>query len=298
MILIDFNQIMIASIMQQIHQDKNAELDEELIRHMSLNSIRSNNSKFRRKYGEFILCADDSNNWRKDHFSLYKANRKKDRETSTIDWDQLFTILNKIRDELRDNFPFKVIRVARAEADDVIASFCHKFGSPGIVRKDSEPILIVSSDKDFAQLQKYANVEQYNPVKKQYITIPNPERNKFELIIKGDKGDGVPNYLSPEDTLVTGGRQKSIFQKHIDECNGKPPEEFCLDKEGKFDEFRYNRFKLNQMMVDLDFVPHDIQDETISQYENYKLPGEPLIKYFIQHKLKNLSESIGDFYAS
>ena len=109
MILVDFNQIVIANLVKQINP-KNPEIDEDLVRHMVLNSLRLYRRKFVDEYGELVICCDDKNNWRKDFFPLYKANRKKDRGESSLDWPKIFDVLDKIKSELRENFPYKVIQ--------------------------------------------------------------------------------------------------------------------------------------------------------------------------------------------
>ena len=175
MILLDYNQICISNLMVQMN--KNAMLDEDLVRHMVLNSIRLYKNRFSDKYGEIVICCDDKNYWRKDIFPYYKAHRKGDREKSPYDWNMIFECLNKIRDELKETFPYRVIRVERAEADDIIGTLCHEHGVLGFMPGYAERMLILSGDKDFSQLQKYENVEQYSPGTKKWIRVNNPERN-------------------------------------------------------------------------------------------------------------------------
>jgi 5'-3' exonuclease len=203
MILIDLNQVLISNLMQQIGSNPKVKLDEGLIRHMVLNSLRSYSKQFRSKYGEIVIACDSKKYWRRDVFPFYKAHRKKDREKSEFDWHLIFETLNKIRDELKANFPYRVIEVEGAEADDVI----------GVITARSaldQDILILSSDKDFVQLQKYPNVSQYSPILKRFVKTEDPHQYIREHIIRGDKGDGIPNFLSPDNTFVIGERQKVI----------------------------------------------------------------------------------------
>ncbi len=90
-----------------------------MLRHMILNSIRMYNAKYREKYGQMVI-AMDCGSWRKKVFEHYKAKRKTTREASNIDWDGVYAALNNIRDEIRENLPFKVVEVRGAEADDII----------------------------------------------------------------------------------------------------------------------------------------------------------------------------------
>ena len=286
MILIDYNQICIANLMMQL---KHSELSEDLIRHMILNSLRYNKQKFSKEFGELVICCDDKNYWRKDIFPYYKAHRKSDREKSPLDWNMIFETLNKVRDELKETFPYKVIRAQRAEADDIIASICHKYGHLGIKNGSAEPILILSSDKDFAQLQKYANVEQYSPNTKKWIRISNPERYLREHIMRGDRGDGIPNFLSKDSCFVNGERQKPLSIKKIDAWAALEPSEFC-------DEKMLRNYSRNEVLVNLDCVPEWIQESIINQFDKYQEPDRKgLLSYFIKNKLRNLTEHIGDF---
>jgi hypothetical protein len=60
MILIDYNAIAISNVVTQ-----KLDIDENLVRHMILNSLRMYRSKHRAKYGELVICTDGSKNWRK-----------------------------------------------------------------------------------------------------------------------------------------------------------------------------------------------------------------------------------------
>lgn len=288
MILVDLNQVMISNLMMQIG-GKNVTIEEDLVRHMVLNSLRMYKKKFGDKYGELVICCDDKNYWRRDIFPYYKMNRKKDREASDLDWNTIFTVLNNIRDELVNTFPYKVIRIERSEADDIIASLCHEYGQLGVKSESAEPILILSSDKDFVQLQKYANVEQFSPMQKKFVNCNNPARFIQEHILRGDRGDGVPNFLTKDDVFINGGRQKPLSSKKIDAWNGLEPEQFCNND-------MLRNYKRNQQIIDLDYVPEHIQREVIERYQNYKSNGrEKLFPYFINKKLKNLMDVIHEF---
>lgn len=285
MILVDLNQVMISNLMMHIAMSKD-DINEGMIRHMILNSLRSYRSKFSNEYGELVICCDGRNYWRREFFPHYKANRKKDREESDLDWNQLFECLNKVRDEIRDNLPYKTVRVDRAEADDIIASICHKYGT---FIGSGEKILILSGDKDFAQLQKYSNVYQYSPVQKKMIAVNNPESFRKEHIILGDRSDGIPNFMSDDDTFISGKRQKPIRRDKMEEWCHQEPEQFCNDS-------MLRGYKRNEMLIDLDKIPSDIQDECIRQYETAVTnPRSKIFPYFIQHKLSQMTESIGDF---
>jgi hypothetical protein len=285
MIILDLNQVMISNLMVQLGNHTNHQVEEDLLRHMILNSIRLYRQKFSSEYGELVIACDDKNYWRRKVYPYYKANRKKAREKSELDWTKIFEALNKIRAELREVFPYPTIQVDSVEADDVIATLCSLRGAT----VSSERILILSGDKDFNQLQKYGNVEQFDPVRKKWIKTDDPYKYVQEHIMRGDTGDGIPNFLSDDDTFVSDKRQKPLTQKKIDAWLGKDPSEFC-------DDMMLRNYKRNQQLVDFEFIPEDVKTRILDEYKAQSgKTRDRLFNYFIQNKLKNLMEVIGDF---
>jgi hypothetical protein len=288
MIIIDLNQVMISNLMMQLGNHTNAQLEENMVRHMVLNAIRSFNQRFSREYGEIVIACDNTNNWRKKEFPYYKANRKKNQEKSELDWKGIFDCLGKIRQELKDYFPYRVIDVESAEADDIIAALVHTHGKI-VSSADDEKILILSGDKDFIQLHIYSNVRQYDPVRKKFIEHNDPERYLKEHILKGDSGDGVPNILSGDDCFVVGQRQKPLTAKKI---------EAILEEglEGKLNHPLFRNFKRNMHLINLSFTPYEIKEKILAQYEEQdERDRSKMMNYFITNRLKNLMESIGEF---
>ena len=277
MILVDLNQVMISNLMMQLQSAPS--VDRDLVRHMVFNSLRMYKKKFGNKYGDMVICCDDKNYWRKEVFPHYKASRKGDREKSPLDWNEIFTALNEVRDEIRENAPYKVIQVEHAEADDVIGTICHEHGQ----QLGGDPILILSGDKDFQQLQEYANFEQYSPILKKFIKCNDPQGYLLEHILKGDRGDGVPNILSPGDVFVTGGRQKPMSKKKMTEFMQNPP----ID---------YERFKENAILVDLKQTPQHMKVDILEQL-NSAITGSKmkLLDLFIAKRMKLLIEVIEEF---
>lgn len=288
MIIIDLSQVMISNLMAQLGSYTNAKIEEGLIRHMVLNSIRAYNMKFGKEYGDIVIACDDRNYWRRTIFPYYKAHRKKAREESDIDWTAVFEALNRIREELKEYLPYRVIQVDGAEADDVIGTLVHKYGKY-ICSSSDEKILILSGDKDFVQLQTYSNVDQYDPVRKKYIKNKDPEKFLYEHIIRGDKGDGIPNFLSADNCIVVGDRQKSITAKKLDVWLTQKPEQYC-------DENMLRNFNRNKQLIDLSNIPQWVRDNVLNEYEAQKDKGrQHMFNYFIKFKLKGLMESINDF---
>lgn len=257
--------------------------NEGLLRHFVLNSIRSYNQKFKDEYGELVIACDDKNYWRKEIFPYYKANRKKDRDASDLDWSSLFQSLNKIREELKEHFAFRVIQVPHVEADDIIATLCDMYGNT------HEKLLIVSGDKDFRQLQHYMNVKQYDPTRKKWIKENNPERYLKEHIMRGDGGDGVPGFLDPDDKFVNNIRAKQLRQVKLDKWLNMKPEDFCDDR-------MLRGYKRNEALVDLSLIPEKYKTEIEEQFNaqaDKKAKG--LLSYFMANNLKNLTDVITQF---
>ncbi len=281
MIIVDLNQVMLSNLLMQLGNHTNAQLEENMVRHMILNSLRSYRTKFADEYGEMVIACDNTNYWRKQKFPYYKANRKKAQEKSEMDWKSIFECMNKIRSELKEYFPYRVIDIESAEADDIIST---------LVRVNSfEKILILSGDKDFIQLHSYGNVKQYDPTRKKWINHDNPDRYLDEHILKGDSGDGVPNVLSPDNCLVIGQRQKPLTQKKIDAL-------LELGLAGKLDHPLFTNYMRNKELIDLRNVPSEIGAKVVESYDMQEGKGrEKLMNYFIANKLKNLMESIGEF---
>jgi hypothetical protein len=284
MILVDLNQVMISNMMAQIGNHKNAQIDENMLRHMILNTLRANRQKFHSEFGELVICADDKNYWRRKSFPYYKANRKKARNESELDWNAIFTSLNKIREELKTFFPYKVIQIETAEADDIIGTIVHKEGTD--LNIGAENILILSGDKDYIQLHKYANVKQYDPTRKRWITHSSPEKYLYEHIIKGDAGDGVPNILSNDNCFVVGERQRPITKKRLEEWQ---------DINTMTEDVKRNYMR-NKSMIDLEQIPDYIKEQILEEWdaENEKTRSQ-LLNYFIKNKLKHLMEAISEF---
>ncbi len=282
MIIFDYNQVAISSLMEQIGSSKKP-VEEALVRHMILNVIRTYVKKFKTTYGpEVVIACDNRNYWRREIFPQYKASRKKSRDASGHDWNSIFECLHKIKEELKEHSPYKVVDVDTAEADDIIATLA-------IRQSIHEKVMILSSDKDFAQLQRFDNVEQYSPILKKFIKEPLPTVQLKQMIIRGDKGDGIPNILSADDSIINGVRQKPITEAKIINWLNQAPEDFC---EGEM----LRNYKRNEMMIDLTKVPETLQKSIIDTYESAAgHTKQHFMNYMIANKLKNLIEVIDEF---
>ena len=274
--LVDFSQIVIGSFMMA---SKFSDADIDTVRPAVLNTLRIYRTKFVSEFGELILCCDDRKTWRKEIFPNYKASRKKTRAATSIDWDNLYECLNVLKEELTEWFPYKLVQVEKAEADDIIAI---------LVGLLNERTLILSSDKDFVQLHGF-NVRQYSPMQKKFVE-GDAKWNLHEKIIKGDVGDGVPNIMSDDNVFIDEGRrQKPITKKKVDAWYELDPDMYCSSEMLR----NYNR---NKQLVDLGEVPESIRINITKQFETVAVGDRKrLLTYFINHRLKNLTESLSEF---
>ena len=290
MILIDFTQIAIGSLMVALHQSGNSKAEEDLVRHLVLNNLRYYRSRFKNKYGELVICCDSRHYWRRDYFPQYKATRKKERLASSLDWDVIFTHLNQVRDEIKEHFPYKVVEVYGAEADDIIAVLTRE--------RNDDITLIVSSDKDFIQLHNNI-IEQYSPVTKKFLTHVSPKVYLSEHILKGDRSDGVPNILSPDDTFTENKRQKPmrkvVVADVIDQMTAFDVQDLYMLAKCPKDTWIRN-WQRNETLIDLTKIPTSLVHEILVEFDEVKVGSRNnLFDYFIANRLNNLVENLGEF---
>ena len=280
MILIDMNQIAVANLMMNLKMNNSKTVDESMVRHMILNSIRMYRKEHHDEYGEVVLTWDSKHSWRRDYYPEYKAGRRKGREESDLNWDDIFGTLNKIRNEIKENFPYKYLEVFGAEADDIIGFLCEE--------NRDEKILIISGDKDFIQLQKYSNVTQWSPITKKQVNGFDPTIYLKEHILKGDTSDGVPNVLSPDNTFVDGLRQRPLSRKKI--------QSWLIGGGSDWNDEVKRNFQRNSTLIDLSRTPEELKNQIRLEYNNAPHGDRSkLLNYFMQNKLKELTENIGEF---
>lgn len=283
-ILVDFNPVVISAISVMTSNDG---LDERSIRHLCINMLLSYKNKFSADYGEMVITCDSKDSWRKDIYPYYKFSRKKSREDSPLDWPLIFSILNEIHEELMHYFPYKVIKIDKLEADDIIGVLSRYITANKTVGLwgDAEKVLIVSGDKDFNQLHD-ANIRQWTPKFKRFLVETNPSRFLAEHIIIGDKSDGVPNIKSPDDIFVLDKRQSPIHEKFLESVlsTGIVPEEY---KEN---------YERNRKMIDLSLIPDEYQQAIIAEYESIKPASRmKLMTYFTKKGLNQLYDKANQF---
>ena len=280
--------------MAELNGSKDSDINIDLVRHMILNTLRSFKTRWGDEYGDLVIACDNRRYWRRQVFPQYKASRKKTREDSGYDWSSIFEGLSLVRSELQQFMPWPVVDVEGAEADDVIGTLVEWSQENDLVQEglfeSPKPLLIVSGDHDFQQLQKYPNVVQYSPLKKRFVKIKEPaEQVLREHIIRGDKGDGVPNILSEDDSFVEGKRQRPIRKTLVAEWKTTKPEEWVTGEMAA----AYIR---NKTMVDLSQTPAEIKEQIVFQYtQQLNKSSEDMYKYFTSFGLDRLIEVIDEF---
>lgn len=256
-------------------------MDIDFIRHLVLNTYRSFRKKFSDEYGEIIICHDSPDCWRKHIFSNYKAQRRKKQKDSDVDWNKIFEYLHIIRDEIEENLPYKNISAQNTEADDVIAVIAKRFCT-------QEKILIISSDKDFQQLQRYENIKQYSPSKKDFVVCEDPETYLLEHVLRGDSSDGIPNILSDDDCFIEETKkQRPLTKKKLTHYKETTISE---------DDPAFKNWNRNKVLVDFEEIPDDIQDRIHLNFDGSTYGDRSkILNYFITKKLVKLVNYLEDF---
>ena len=298
MILVDYSQVSLAAILTFQRELKGTESEvKNLIRHVTLSTLKSYKKKYGGEYGELVICCDGRKYWRKEAFAHYKASRKKNRDASDLDWKLIFDTLTEMREDIAAHFPWRVIHVDRAEADDVIACMSkwlqtNQLKVEGLM-EDPQKVLILSSDKDFKQLQVYDNIKQWSPMQKKYVTATKSELKAWmiEHIVKGDAGDGVPNILSPDDIFLQEGvRQKPVSAKRLEEF-------VTLGFDACRNDDERRNWHRNSTLVAFEHIPEDVNESIVDAYLNNKPRGDKMavMNYLIQHRCRLLLDELDDF---
>jgi 5'-3' exonuclease len=284
--LLDFSQLGVSTILGVGKEPTNEYYltNEQLCKHLIYNKIRAYNQKFSNQYGDMVICLEGKNNWRYESFQYYKHNRKTTKAEDVETWTELYRVLEATVNDLIEFFPFAVLRVNRTEADDVLAT---------LARYINEPNIIISSDKDFMQLLSLPHVSQYDPrteaMKKLDVT---PEQYILEHVLGGDRSDGIPNILSPDNFFLCadGVRQKSITKKYKEEFIGRLKNKELTNEEVK-------NFKRNSKLINLSEIPKEIKVAILEQYSRYEIKGnhKTLLNYFIENQYTAFVECVNEF---
>ena len=279
MILIDFNQQIVSSA--HYLQKNNIEINVSTLQHTFFKYIISrihgiNSSPIARKHGAFsktahdvIICCDGRNYWRRDYFPYYKIKRAENRSKSSLDWGKIFECVDEIKENIINNTKLKLINVDKVEADDIISVLVKEFSG-------KENICILSTDRDFVQLQEYDNIWQFSTISNSFIKPDiSGVDSLIDKLIVGDKGDGVPNVLSSDDIFVQEkGRQTPIRKNKYEELYTaiKNKVTKCATYEDLMiiEECSVNLSRNNQLMNLITGIPKEISKLIIQEYDKVK----------------------------
>lgn len=291
MILVDYSGSMFSAIHVELARNPGAKCDIKFLRHCLLNQLRSYYKKFKEDYGEMVICLEGGSCWRKEIFPNYKAGRAKARIDSGIDWEEVFKNMNQITDELREVTPWKFMQIKGLEADDVIAILARNMEKIGRVNlfEDVEKTVIVSNDKDYAQLQKLPWISQYLPRKGTTSKEMDPEHALIDLIVHGDKADGIPNINSNINSFVDGARQKPVSR---DLMSG-----IFSSGTAFLTESQKTRYKENETLISFDCIPEEYVEKVLDVWKESrpKGGGMKLFTYLAKNGLKEQLARIDDF---
>lgn len=277
MILVDLSPVIISNM--HVHLKEVKEIKPILFKHFIFATLGTINMRWKKQYGEMVIAVDSSPYWRSDIFPEYKKHRTKD---SNIDWKTVFEVFDDVITGIHDNFTWKIIKVKKAEADDIIATMVKE-------HYNNEKIMIVSPDGDFKQLQKYKGVSQYDIIRSKSLRTTSPVYDLKEKIINGDRKDSICNILSEPDSIVKKVRQKSMKKTNLEQWKKMNPNFFC-------NESMMKRYSENQKLIDFDYIPEEITFNIIEEYKNAPVGNRKMIyKYFIQNRFKNLITRVADF---
>lgn len=291
MILVDYSGSMFSALHVELARNPGAKCDIKFLRHCLLNQLRSYSKKFKEDYGEMVICLEGGSCWRKEIFPNYKAGRQQSRIDSGIDWNAVFKDMNQITEELAEATPWRFMRVRGLEADDVIAILARSMETIGrtTLLGDVEPTMIVSNDKDYAQLQKLPWVSQYLPRKGTTTREADPDHALIDLIVHGDKADGIPNINSEINSFVDGARQKPVSRSLMGEIFASGTS-FLTESQKK-------RYKENETLISFDCIPDEYVQKVLEAWQDSKPKGGgmKLFTYLARNGLKEQLSRIDDF---
>lgn len=296
-ILIDYSYLAIHAILSSQFNFKKNSNQQNLMsvgRHAILTAIKNHKTNFK-DYGPEVIIAVDSNKgyWRSKVFPYYKGARKKQRTDSDLDWPTIFSIIDTIKAELIEVFPYKVLQIDEAEGDDIIAVMTKWLYNNNVSDKgffdEPKPILIISNDKDFKQLQVFRNVRQWSITTKAFITADINILNTH--IAQGDSKDGIPNVLSEDDVIITEGKRQSRMSKNRLQEFTEKGRDACIN------DIELRNWDRNNTLINFSKIPEPLEQEIIEAYLNCNPQRDlsRIMDYLIHNKAALFLETIEEF---
>lgn len=249
-----------------------------ILGHLLVNGLINISTNFKATKDRPLVLAIDGkrkDGWRKEFFDEnawqfedyqetegYKGHRKVD---DTIPWDEIYLVMDDIKELLINHTDFNVIEHKRAEADDVIY----------VSTRKSKDVVIVSSDKDFKQLIS-DDVKMYDPIKKVYIKESNPEEYLVKHILIGDSADNIKpcrKRLGPK----TADKMLKNIEAHLE-----------------IDDQLRERYAFNKKLIDLTELPSDIFNDISDSIGNITFDYSPvgIMNFCRKYRLKELGKRV------
>jgi 5'-3' exonuclease len=262
----------------------------DILRHMIMDSVRMNVAQFKSFNKPVVIASDGRASWRKDIFKYYKFKRPEERAklAPNVDWKVIYELITEIVDDFEKNFPFVCVRNNRAEGDDIVGALVKHYHA----QNQFDGIMIISGDKDFKQLHYDSRIRQYSPVLKDYVKSEGAEIERKKIILSGDRLDGVPNVLSPDNSFADKIRQRKLMPKIKAELMAYASPDDIREAVIKRNYYR------NMVLTDLNMTPKDIRADIIEQFETKRNKLPPTMKvfnYLVSKQLVELSSKAGDF---
>jgi 5'-3' exonuclease len=187
--------------------------------------------------------------FRYDLYADYKANRIIKKASRAEAQDKMMEAREVIL-LLLPHLPITLVRAAKYEADDVVATLCENL--------KTEDLTIISTDTDYIQLlqRNYTQIQIYNPVKKNYMEAPSYPYVAWKCL-NGDKSDNIPAILKPKSALTTitdpvlfkkfleveENRANFNINRQLIEFHPVPPDEIEWQEGQRNFQFLYDAFK-------------------------------------------------------
>ena len=215
LVIVDFSNVAVAcffsSVLASGKKPENVPpYYEEHVGHFE-EKMFSVSNKFDMPYQHFVYALDSKPKWKFEIYPEYKANRA----STKLGCDPKMAPLRHLK-----NLGATCMRSEGQEADDVIATLCHKHAAKG-------PVVVVTSDKDLWQLNAIPQVSVYNHHTKKMVDLDDMEKafgirdyRQIKLVksLWGDSGDNVPNavprmqkYLHPVIAKCSNGNLDEFY---------------------------------------------------------------------------------------
>lgn len=283
MILIDYSNVAMSCLAVGMRMESGNIMSQGFL----LGKIKAYNTKFRDVYGELVIANDHGGmTWRHAYYKHYKAHRVvKDPDEAFIEMMQVRADMYK---SLKEHSPYRCVSIRGAEGDDI----------GGVLARQPGRHMLISADKDWTQICS-DTIKCYNPIKKEQID--NGPNYIDQLILSGDPGDGIPNFLSDDDTLVNKEKRQKPLTKKIKEQMYDAFDQYTeipdLNVKGVTTEQMQKNYIRNQKLIDFRKIPKiivkQIEDEFHSQEGKHK--GKDLMTMILAMKASNYVSCLNDF---